>query len=118
MPVFGAGQRIVGNSEGGCMPTQASLRALLALMLFSATVCFAQFSSNLQGIVQDPSGAVVPKANVTLVNTATQVSRATTSDGNGNYRFVSLAPGAYKISVEAPGYSKSESDVTLLTEQN
>ena len=85
------------------MPTQASLRALLALMLLSATVCFAQFSSNLQGIVQDPSGAVVPKANVTLVNTATQVSRTTTSDGNGNYRFVSLAPGAYKITVEAPG---------------
>src|SRR5437773_89642 len=118
MPVFGAGRRVVGNSEGGCMPIKASLRALLALMLLSATVCFAQFSSNLQGVVQDPSGAVVPKATVTIVNTGTQLTKTATTDDGGNYRFLSLAPGAYKVTVEASGYAKSESDVTLLTEQN
>ena len=71
----------------------------------------------MQGLVQDPSGAVVPKATVTLVNSGTQVTRTTTTDDGGTYRFLSLAPGAYRLTVEASGYSKSESDITLLTEQ-
>jgi hypothetical protein len=91
--------------------------AAVGLMVFWGSLGFAQFSSNVQGLVEDPSGAVVPKANVTLVNTATQVTRTTTSDENGSYHFLSLAPGAYKITVEASGYAKSESDITLLTEQ-
>jgi len=88
------------------------------LVLFGAALCHAQFTSNLQGVVEDSSGAVVAKAAVTLVNVATQATHSTTTDENGNYRFVSLAPGAYTLTVEASGYSKSAADVTLLTEQN
>src|SRR6476659_4806907 len=47
-----------------------------------------------------------------------QGTRTTTTDDGSNYRFVSLAPGAYKLTVEASGYAKSESGITLLTEQN
>ena len=100
------------------MTSQVRLRSVLGLMVFSASLCFAQFTSNVQGIVQDASGAVVPKANVTLVNNATQVTRSATTDADGNFRFVSLAPGSYKLTVEAQGYQRSESEVTLLTEQN
>ena len=92
--------------------------SLLALAVLLNSAAWAQFSSNLQGVVQDPSGAVVPKATVTLVNTATQATRSTTTDENGNYRFVSLAPGGYRLTVEASGYAKSQNDITLLTEQN
>ena len=53
-----------------------------------------------------------------MVNTATAGTAVATSDDAGNYRFVSLAPGQYKITVEAAGFAKSEVDVTLLTEQN
>ncbi len=98
--------------------SQFGFRTFFTLLVFGASLCYAQFSSNVQGVVQDPSGAVVPKATVTMVNAATQVTRTTTSDENGNYRFLSLAPGAYRITVEASGYAKSQSDVTLLTEQN
>src|SRR5437667_1895855 len=93
-------------------------RIFLGLIIFSAPLCFAQFTSNVQGVVQDPSGAVVPKATVTIVNTGTQLTKTATTDDGGNYRFLSLAPGAYKVTVEASGYAKSASDVTLLTEQN
>jgi len=78
----------------------------------------AQFTANIQGLIQDPSGAGVAKAQVLLVNTATGVQKTTTSDPSGNYRFISLAPGSYKMSVEASGFAKSEAEITLLTEQN
>jgi hypothetical protein len=100
------------------MTAKAFSRLAFGLVVLGATLCHGQFTSNVQGVVQDPSGAVVPKANVTLVNVGTQGARTTTTDDGGNYRFVSLAPGAYKLTVEASGYAKSESNITLLTEQN
>jgi Carboxypeptidase regulatory-like domain len=91
---------------------------LFAIAILLTSPAWAQFTSNVQGVVQDSSGAVISKATVTLTNQATQASRSTTSDADGNFRFVSLAPGSYKLAVEASGYSKSESTLTLLTEQN
>ena len=92
--------------------------SLFAIAILLTSPAWAQFTSNVQGVVQDPSGAVISKATVTLTNQATQANRSTTSDADGNFRFVSLAPGSYKLAVEASGYSRSESTVTLLTEQN
>ncbi len=89
--------------------------SLLALCVVPA---FAQFTAGIQGVVQDPTGAGVAKAQIQLVNTATGVKKTASSDSSGNYRFVSLAPGNYKISVDATGFSKSEAEVALLTEQN
>ena len=89
--------------------------SLLALCVVPA---FAQFAAGIQGVVQDPTGAGVAKAQIQLVNTATGVKKTASSDSSGNYRFVSLAPGNYKISVDATGFSKSEAEVALLTEQN
>jgi hypothetical protein len=93
----------------------ALMCSLLALWVVPA---FAQFTANIQGVIQDPSGAGVAKAQIILVNTGTGVQQTATSDPSGNYRFVSLAPGNYKISVAATGFSKAEADVALLTEQN
>jgi hypothetical protein len=90
---------------------------LLFAVLFT-TAAFAQFSSSVQGTVQDPSSAGIPKATVQLVNTATKAMQTATTDGTGSFRFLSLAPGSYKITVQAAGFTKSEVDVTLLTEQN
>jgi hypothetical protein len=91
---------------------------LCSVIVFSAAAAFAQFTASIQGVVQDPTGAGVPKATVQLVNVATGVTTATTSDASGNYHFVSLAPGAYRITAQATGFAKSEASVTLLTEQN
>jgi Carboxypeptidase regulatory-like domain len=78
----------------------------------------AQFTASIQGVIQDSSGAGVAKAQIILANSATGEKKTTSSDPSGNYRFVSVAPGNYKVSVEAPGFSKAEATVTLLTEQN
>jgi Carboxypeptidase regulatory-like domain len=79
----------------------AMMWSLFALWVVPAC---AQFTANIQGVIQDPSGATVAKAKIVLVNTGTGVKQSSTSDPSGNYRFVSLAPGNYKVSVEPPGF--------------
>jgi len=100
------------------MPGSRRSLCFALLVLFCAASAFAQFSSSVQGAVQDPSGASIAKATVRLVSVSTNVTQATTSDEAGNFRFISLAPGSYKITVEASGFAKSEVDITLLTAQN
>jgi carboxypeptidase family protein/TonB-dependent receptor-like protein len=91
---------------------------VLACLLFTSTALFAQFTGSIQGTVEDPSGAAIAGAKVTLVNSATDVTTSTASDSSGNYRFISLAPGTYKITLEAQGFANATRELTLLTEQN
>jgi Carboxypeptidase regulatory-like domain len=85
--------------------------------LFSTACCWAQFNGNITGDVQDPSGAAIAGATVTLTNTSTQVVSKTTSNTQGGFRFVSLAPGAYQIEVTAAGFSPTKVALTLQTDQ-
>src|SRR6266566_4194818 len=94
-----------------------SIRVLF-LVLVMASSAWAQFTGNIQGAVADPSGAAVAQAKVTLINVATQVSATTNTDASGSYRFLSLAPGSYKITIEAAGFARAEATATLETNQN
>jgi hypothetical protein len=99
------------------MMSRRSISVLVSVLFLASAAAFAQFTAGIQGVVQDPSGAGIAKATIQLVNVATGVTAVTTSDSSGNYRFVSLAPGNYKVTGEGTGFSKSEVNVTLLTEQ-
>ena len=94
------------------------LGAVIACVIFAAPHAFAQFSSSVQGTVQDSSGAAVPKASVTLLNTDTKVSQTREADDSGSYRFPSLAPGHYEVSAKAAGFSGSSVSFTLDTAEN
>lgn len=87
-------------------------------LLASGTCLLAQFSGTVGGTVTDPSGAAVGKAKVELTNTATSVKQETQTNDSGGYRFVSLAPGSYTVTVEATGFSKTNVPFTLQTSQN
>ena len=67
-------------------------RSLLALSFLSASSLFGQFSSNLQGVIQDATQSLVPNASVKLTNVETGVTAETRSTNAGFYRFSSLAP--------------------------
>ncbi len=56
------------------MPGSRRSLCLALLVLFSAASAFAQFTSSVQGTVQDPSGAGIAKATVHLVSVATNVT--------------------------------------------
>lgn len=83
---------------------------LLAFVLaFAVVMAWAQAGAgDLTGIVYDPTGAVVPNAKITVLNAATGVTRATVSTSAGVYRFSALPVATYTMTVEAPGFRKSE----------
>jgi outer membrane receptor protein involved in Fe transport len=80
--------------------------ALAALMIFSSLALVAQTSrGSLSGTVADPSGAVIKDAKVTVEHLDTKVKRETVTNSAGIYRFDAVDLGAYKVSVEASGFS-------------
>lgn len=96
-----------------------NLSRLLAVLLTMVSVsAFAQFTAGVQGSVQDSSGAAIPQATVTLVNTATKVSQGAISDASGVFRFASLGPGEYEVSASASGFSAAKMAFTLTAGEN
>jgi len=75
-------------------------------------------SSTVRGTVHDQHDAVVPKANITLTNTATNVARSTMANEAGVYVFPGVFPGPYKIEVVFPGMQKFEANLTVQAQQD
>ncbi len=77
-----------------------------AVYLLAAVAAFAQGTTSLNGVVTDPSGAVIPNATITIVNNGTGAQRIDKSDGSGRYNFQQLVPGAYKVTAAAAGFAE------------
>jgi hypothetical protein len=61
-------------------------------------------SGSLNGTVTDPTGAVVSKATVTADDPTRGIHIPVVTDDSGQYRFTSLAPGSYDLTVQASGF--------------
>lgn len=81
--------------------------------LLCGLALFAQ--SSIQGIVTDPSGAVVPGATVQATLESTGAVRATTTGSDGRYRMPGMPIGAYRIRCEMPGFQPAEIPSVLLS---
>ena len=98
--------------------------SLTGLVLFVLTfwICssaYGQFSASLEGTVQDASGAIIPKATVTLSNLGTQQTLTAVTNDSGFYRFGELAPAHYKLAVTATGFKTSTyEDISLAAESS
>ena len=81
---------------------------LILLLLASALTpaAFAQISAALRGRVLDPSGATVANANIDLTEVSTNVHQQTVSSTSGDYLFINLNPGTYRIEASSPGFNK------------
>jgi len=64
--------------------------------------------ATLTGVVSDATEAVVPNAKVTATNMASGDVRRTSTNGDGYFTFASLPVGAYKLSVDAAGFTPYE----------
>ncbi len=84
------------------------------VLLFSVQM-FAQLSTaSLNGVVRDPTGAVVPKAKISLTAVDTAVVRTTLSNSAGEYVFTSLTPGKYTVQASATGFASQKVSEFLL----
>ena len=76
--------------------------------LLGAGLAFAQSQTqSIQGLVTDPTGAVVSGAKVSYINEATGVSSTALTNATGNYSFQLVPVGNYGLKVEMQGF-KSE----------
>lgn len=94
------------------MQTKRALLVCLCAVSFSITVCVQRLDAqvlygSLLGTVTDQSGAVVPKADVTMTNTGTSQVRKATTDSAGRYSFPGAVPGDYSVTVTASGFKPS-----------
>jgi hypothetical protein len=92
--------------------------AAAAFATLLASPAFAQ-QGQINGVVTDSSGGVIPGATVTAIETATGIARDTISGANGRYQFPSLRPTGYDIKAELTGFrTMQRTGVILQADQN
>jgi hypothetical protein len=95
------------------MQTRGMRRSLSLLAILGAILALPSFQalaqSGTQGTVvvtvEDPTGAVVPGATLTLVEHQTNDTFTARTNGSGDYTFVALPIGVYTLTIGRPGYS-------------
>jgi hypothetical protein len=103
----------------GCI-TLTSLCLLLVPCMLLAPSAFGQVDEgSVTGVVQDATGAVVPGAKVTLLNTDQGLSQVSNTDSSGVYTFSPVRIGNYSVSATAPGFSvTTQQNVNVAVSQN
>jgi Carboxypeptidase regulatory-like domain/TonB dependent receptor len=90
---------------------------LIVCIVASAALVQAQYRTSIQGVVTDPTGAVVSGATLTLINPATGERVVRTSNDVGVFNFNALAAAgvAFRLEVEKTGFEKKVLDHVELT---
>jgi hypothetical protein len=96
----------------------SSLRTLLGcfFVLLCAQTSNAQTtgSGSIQGVVTDPSGAVIANASVTLLEASTNFTLTTRTSSGGAYAFPNINVGTYSLTVTVPGFETFTSSGNVL----
>jgi len=100
----------------------ALLLSLLVSLLVLGSVIPAQaqlYAGSVSGVVKDSSGAMIPGAQVTLIDEAKGFSFTATTDSSGRYLFRSVPPSAYRIQVNNSGFQgQSRTGIRVNVDQN
>jgi Carboxypeptidase regulatory-like domain len=91
----------------------------ILLLLIPSVEAFGQAGRGaVNGTIADQTGAIIPGASVTLLDTASGVARHTTSNAAGNFAFISLNPGTYRVTASQRGFvTVVHDDVTVNVDQ-
>lgn len=100
--------------EGSTLRSQPfgqSSRLIASLLVWAAAgIAYSAPTSNLTGMVVDPSGRTVPGAKVVARNTATLVERGVLTNSEGIFEIPALPAGTYRLEVSAPGFRLTTMD--------
>ena len=81
---------------------------LCATELFTSRELTAQvLKGQILGAITDQSGASVPGVKITIIETRTNFQRTAETNESGNFVFVNLDPGDYRVEAEKQGFSKT-----------
>jgi hypothetical protein len=95
-------------------------RLVVGILLLAAGMpaAWAQVSSAISGKIEDPSGAAISAATVTVKSLETGATRTMTTDESGNYKILSLPVGPQEIKVEKAGFKTAvRLGINLVVEQ-
>lgn len=84
--------------------------ALVATLAFSASLAAQSYRGAVNGNVKDATGAVVPNAAITALDTATNISQKAASSSAGEFTFSNHPIGSYTLTVTTPGFSTAKFD--------
>lgn len=77
------------------------------VVLAMGTAVYGQHTTaSVSGTITDPSGGVIPGADVALTNVETTVVAHTTTNGSGYFSFQFVTPGQYTMTVTKPNFKK------------
>src|SRR5579862_7441105 len=103
-----------GTSKSGGSTMKAYICLFLGLFLLGSIPASAQVQATIVGTVTDPSGAAVPGAHITIINSAKGFTHLYTSNSAGEYTGADIPIGEYKVEVEATGFQRLiRSNITL-----
>ena len=80
---------------------------LVVVPILALTLYGQAFYGSVVGTVTDQSGGALSGAAVTLTNVANGERRQTKSGAGGDYQFLNLVPGTYRVEVEQTGFKKA-----------
>ena len=92
--------------------------AAVALMVVAMPVAAQTSYGSVVGTVADASSSNIPGAAVTLTNLGTAERRSAETDVSGNYQFVNLVPGNYRLEIEKSGFKHLTRDGIRVETQN
>lgn len=87
---------------------------VLLLLAFATAPLMAQDTGAITGTVKDTTGANIPGADVKITGSAGGISRATTTNGDGDYLAAGLPGGTYDLSISAKGFKTFEAKGVVL----
>jgi hypothetical protein len=91
-----------------------AIRLSCLLVFLAAAAAWGSVAGSISGTVKDPSGSVVPNANVTVRELSTGVSQQTHTNAKGYYTLPVLPVGHYELDVQASGFqSYRRKDIVL-----
>src|SRR5688572_5824152 len=93
--------------RGAAKSLPVALLAFLFLMTAALPALGQSTTGSITGVVNDPSGASVAGATITLRNNETGITHTDTSNENGEYSFPQVTPGLYTLTVEASGFKRT-----------
>src|ERR1035437_3117026 len=89
------------------MPSRIYSIIAILWLLTAGSVLSQDTKGTITGRVTDPSGSVLPGAQVVVTNSAMGTKSDLTTNAEGIYRAPALSPGIYQIEVVATGFKKA-----------